>query len=123
MKLSFIIVALNAAGTINKSLSSLKKQNYPHENIEVILVDSFSSDNTKKMMLEFQQDEKSFARVVVKDNPGKYLACGWNVALKEVTGDIVLRVDAHTEFPEDFVYFVLFPSFNSPLNIALKAFC
>ena len=103
MKLSFIIVALNAAGTINKSLSSLKKQNYPHENIEVILVDSFSSDNTKKMMLEFQQDEKSFARVVVKDNPGKYLACGWNVALKEVTGDIVLRVDAHTEFPEDFV--------------------
>lgn len=103
MKLSFIIVALNASAALDKSLISLIKQDYPHENIEVILVDSVSSDNTKKMMLDFQKNEKSFARVVVKDNPGKYLACGWNVALKEVTGDIVLRVDAHTEFPEDFI--------------------
>lgn len=103
MKLSFIIVALNAEKALDKSLSSLKKQDYPHNEIEVILIDGLSSDNTKKEMLDFQQKEMSFARVVVKDNPGKYLACGWNVALKEVTGEIVLRLDAHTEFPEDFI--------------------
>ena len=103
MKLSFIIVALNAEQALDNSLGSLKKQNYPHSEIEVILVDGLSIDNTKQKMLDFQKTEASFGRIVVKDNPGKYLACGWNVALKEVTGEIVLRVDAHTVFPEDFV--------------------
>ncbi len=103
MKLSFIIIALNAEQVLEKSLSSLKKQNYPHKDIEVILVDGMSDDGTKRIMQDFQKNENSFARVVVKDNPGKYLACGWNVALKDVAGDVVLRVDAHTEFPNDFI--------------------
>jgi len=103
MRLSFIIVALNAEKTLDWSLQSLKNQDYPHNNIEVILVDGLSSDRTKEIMLEFQKNAHSFSRIVVKDNPGKYLACGWNVALKEVTGDVVLRVDAHTRFPQDFI--------------------
>lgn len=103
MKLSFIIVALNSEGALYNSLSSLKEQDYPHHEIEVILVDGLSSDNTKQKMLDFQKNETSFGRVVVKDNPSKYLACGWNVALKEVTGEIVLRVDAHTKFSNDFI--------------------
>ena len=103
MKLSFIIVALNSEKTLNNSLSCLKKQDYPHKEIEVILVDGLSTDKTKQEMLEFNENETSFGRSVVKDNPGKYLSCGWNVALKEVSGEIVLRVDAHTVFPDDFV--------------------
>ena len=103
MKISFIIVALNAEHVLSKSLSSLKNQDYSHSEIEVILVDGLSSDKTKEVMLAFQQNETSFARVVVRDNPGKYLACGWNLAIKEATGDVLLRVDAHTEFPKDFI--------------------
>lgn len=103
MKLSLIIVALNSEKTLNNALNCLKKQDYPHKEIEVILVDGLSTDMTKQKMLEFQANETTFGRVVVKDNPGKYLACGWNVALKEVTGEIVLRVDAHTIFPNDFL--------------------
>lgn len=102
-KVSFIIVALNAEKVLYSSLGSLANQDYPHSLIEVILVDGMSSDNTKQCMLDFRNSEDSFSRVVVKDNPGKILACGWNVALKEVSGDIVLRVDAHTRFPKDFI--------------------
>ena len=101
--ISFIIVAYNSENSINHSLGSLVKQDFPHHLIEVILVDSNSSDHTKRIMLDFQKKETSFSRVLVLDNPGKYLACGWNVALKAVTGDVVLRVDAHTEFPSDFI--------------------
>ena len=84
MKLSFIIVALNSEKTLNNSLSCLKKQDYPHKEKEDILVDGLSTDKTKQEMLEFKENETSFGRIVVKDNPGKYLSCGWNVALKEV---------------------------------------
>lgn len=102
-RLSFIIVALNAEKVLQYSLRSLEQQDYPHNQIEVILIDSGSSDNTKNMMKSFKDNNTSFDRVIILDNPRKYLACGWNVALKEVKGDIVLRVDAHTKFPNDFI--------------------
>ena len=103
MKISFVIVALNAEKVLPISLSSLVAQDYDHALIEVILVDGCSSDGSKELMLDFQRMQTSFDRVVVLDNPGKYLACGWNVALREVTGDVVLRVDAHTRFDSDFI--------------------
>ena len=53
MLVSFIIIAYNAEEFLDKSLESLKKQDYPHKDIEVILVDSASTDNTKKIMNKF----------------------------------------------------------------------
>ncbi len=102
-KVSFIIIAYNAENALSFSLSSLNKQDYPHENIEVILVDGMSSDGTKQKMISFQKTETSFAKVLVLDNPKHILSSGWNVALKEATGDVILRVDAHTVFPENFI--------------------
>lgn len=44
-----------------------------------------------------------FRRVCVLDNPQKILPCGWNVALSEAQGDVILRVDAHSKIPADFI--------------------
>ena len=49
MLVSFIIIAYNAEKFLDKSLESLKKQDYPHKDIEVILVDSISTDGTRKV--------------------------------------------------------------------------
>lgn len=104
MLVSFIIIAYNAEKFLNKSLESLKKQDYPHKNIEVILVDGMSSDNTKSLMEEFaKQNEKDFNKILVLENKGRTLPKGWNVALKQATGEVVLRVDAHTFFDENFI--------------------
>ena len=104
MLVSFIIVAYNAEKFLDKSLESLAKQDYNHKKIEVILVDSSSTDNTKKIMNEFKKEkEEEFCKIEVLDNPKKTLPCGWNVALKEARGEVVLRVDAHTFFDEGFI--------------------
>ena len=104
MLVTFIIVAYNAEKVIESCLTSLKNQNYPHEEIEVILVDSSSTDNTKQLMMQFQEKAKEeYNRVLVLDNPKRTLPCGWNVALKEAKGEVVVRVDAHTIYPEDFI--------------------
>lgn len=104
MLVTFIIVAYNAEKVIESCLTSLKNQNYPHEEIEVILVDSSSTDNTKQLMMQFQERAKEeYNRVLVLDNPKRTLPCGWNVALKEAKGEVVVRVDAHTIYPEDFI--------------------
>ena len=103
MLVSFIVVAYNAETKLVKLLDDLKKQNYDHEMIEVILVDSNSSDRTRQVMTDFANSDHDFRRVCVLDNPKKILPAGWNVALKECQGDIILRVDAHASIPEDFI--------------------
>lgn len=105
MLVSFIIIAYNAEKFLDKSLESLKKQDYPHKDIEVILVDSISTDGTRKVFEEFKKEnEKDFYQIKILTNKGKTLPKGWNVALKEVTGEVVLRVDAHTFFDKDFIW-------------------
>ena len=105
MLVSFIIIAYNVEKFLDKSLESLKKQDYPHKDIEVILVDSISTDGTRKVFEEFKKEnEKDFYQIKILTNKGKTLPKGWNVALKEVTGEVVLRVDAHTFFDKDFIW-------------------
>ena len=81
MKVSFIVVAYNAGNKLENLLKDLEKQDYNHDDIEIILVDSNSSDNTKDIMMKFKEINKTFSKVLVLDNPKKILPCGWNIAL------------------------------------------
>ena len=104
MTVSFIIVALNAEKTIKSLLNDIDNQSYDHKKIQLIFVDSLSSDKTLEILKEFKEkSENQYMSIVLKSNPKKILPCGWNIALKEVVGDIVLRVDAHSHIPEDFI--------------------
>lgn len=104
MIVTFIIVAYNAEKYLNNALDCLKKQDYNLKKIEVILVDSNSSDKTKYVMNVFKRENNSkFKRIVILDNPKRILPCGWNVALKKATGEAILRVDAHSTFPNNYI--------------------
>lgn len=103
MLVSFIIVAYNAEKVIEASLDCLKKQTYPHDKIEVILVNSASKDNTKQVLQKFKENTQGFNRIVILENEKKILPCGWNIALKEAKGEAILRVDAHSTFPDNFI--------------------
>ena len=103
MTLSFVVVARNAEKTLDDLFQDLEKQTYPHDRIEIILVDSASSDKTREKMERFAREHRSFHEIKILDNPSKTLPCGWNVALTHATGEVILRVDAHTRIPEDFI--------------------
>lgn len=103
LRVSFVVIALNAEATLDALFDCLKKQTYQHNLIEVVLVDGNSQDATKEKMISFRDAENDFKRIIVLDNPKKTLPCGWNVALDAVEGDAVLRVDAHTTFPPEFI--------------------
>ncbi|MEG1311768.1 MAG: glycosyltransferase [Romboutsia sp.] len=102
-KVSFIVIAYNAGDKLKSLMNDIRNQKYNHKLIEIILVDSNSSDNTKEVMNEFRMSDNDFANIKVLDNPKKILPTGWNIALNEASGDIILRVDAHSSLPEDFI--------------------
>ena len=54
-------------------------------------------------MEKFAEEENGFLRVKVFDNPKKKQAAGWNIAIKNSSEDIIIRIDAHTMIPREFV--------------------
>ena len=101
MKISFIVVAYNAAGSLGALLEDLLAQTIPHEQIEALLVDSASTDATRAIMLDFAKATPFEVKVL--DNPKRWLASGINVALGAATGDAIIRLDAHARIPKDFL--------------------
>ena len=102
IKLSICVIAYNEEKFLPGLLQNIKAQNYPHQLIEVVLVDGMSVDGTKELMNKFSEDCKDFYSIQVLDNPKKIQAAGWNVAITHATGDVISRIDAHAVLPEDF---------------------
>ena len=100
-RISFIIVAYNAERCLGALLDDLLRQTIPAESIELLLVNSASSDNTAQVMQDFAQRAPFTVRLL--ENPKRWLASGINVALAAATGDAVIRLDAHARIPENFL--------------------
>ena len=103
MRVSVCIVAYNEERTLPLLLSDIKKQTYEHKKIEIVLVDSMSTDQTREAMNLFKKENNEFENVLIRENPKKKQASGWNVAIASSSGDVIIRIDAHARIPEDFV--------------------
>ena len=97
------VIALNEEQALPNLLEQISAQDYPHEAIQVALVDSGSDDSTRTIMENFQASDHDFLEVLVLDNPGRIQPKGWNVLIGAVAGDVVMRIDAHARIPADFV--------------------
>lgn len=103
LSVSVCVVAYNEEKALPGLLEDIAAQDYPHDKIEVVLIDSCSTDKTKDIMLTFQKSHTDFWNVQVLDNRKKKQASGWNVALKNFKGDLISRIDAHSSIPSNFV--------------------
>lgn len=103
MTVSLCVVALNEEKYIINLLNDLLNQDYPHELTEIVLIDSGSIDKTKQIMVAFKNENKDYIGIKVLDNPKRIQAAGWNVAIKNFSCDVLIRIDAHTKIPSDFV--------------------
>lgn len=104
MKVSVCVVAYNEENMLPALLADVKRQTYPHEKTEIILIDSCSGDRTRKIMEHFaEENSEDFLNVQVLDNTGRIQSCGWNEALTHFTTEVIIRVDAHSHIPVDFI--------------------
>lgn len=102
MLVSIGVVALNEEKCLLSLFQDFKNQTYPHDKIEIILVDGLSTDNTKKLMEDFKNDN-DFSKVTIIDNFKKIQSSGWNLVIKNFIGDCLVRIDAHSSIPKDFI--------------------
>ncbi len=102
MTVSLCVVAYNEEVFLPELLNDFRNQTYPHELIEIVLIDGNSTDSTKRIMQNFAGEESSFYSIQVIDNPQRIQAAGWNIAIANAKSDVIIRIDAHAQIPADF---------------------
>lgn len=103
MLVSICVVAYNEEKMLPQLLEDIKNQTYPREKTEIVLIDSMSMDGTRKIMEDFQNENQGYFGIQILENKKKKQASGWNVAIANYKGDIIVRVDAHAAIPNDFI--------------------
>lgn len=97
---SIIMPVFNEAAYIERSLGALLRQTYPADRMEIVIADGMSSDNTRELIAEMASGTAIPIKVV--DNPDQIAPLGLNRAIRETTGEIIIRVDGHCEVDPEY---------------------
>jgi glycosyltransferase involved in cell wall biosynthesis len=97
--LSVICPIYNEEKYIAQFLDSLLIQDYPKDNLEILLVDGMSKDSTREVVSEYIA-KYPFIRLI--DNPDKIVPYAMNRGIDAAKGDIIMRLDAHASYQPDY---------------------
>ena len=103
MLVSLCMIAFNEEDALGGLFRDIRLQDYPHEQMEIVFVDSMSTDGTYEKMEQFKDNDYGFKEVKIVQCAKKNQAFSWNAALMTATGDVIIRVDAHARIPRNFV--------------------
>ncbi len=99
-KVSTISCCRNEIRHIRSFLRSLDLQLRDGFELEAILADGGSFDGTRAILDDFAT-RRPWVRVI--DNHGRIASTGLNAAIRASCGSVVIRMDAHTEYAENYV--------------------
>jgi glycosyltransferase involved in cell wall biosynthesis len=97
---SVLIPVRNEARHLAACLAGVLAQDYPGDRLEVIVADGRSEDGTRELLDGLSERD---GRVRAIDNPGRIASTGLNAALGLARGEVIVRMDAHTEYAPDYV--------------------
>ena len=97
--ISIICPIYNEEKYIARCIDSILAQDYPKDDMEVILVDGMSTDGTRMVVSDYAA-QYPFIRLV--DNPQRIVPPAMNIGIRAAKGDIIIRLDAHAIFPVNY---------------------
>lgn len=92
---SIIVPCYNEQATIRFLLDAIYAQTYPRPELEVIIADGLSEDDTRAEIITFQREHPDLSLHVV-DSPKRIIPASLNQAIENAHGEIIIRMDAHS---------------------------
>jgi glycosyltransferase involved in cell wall biosynthesis len=99
--ISIIVPCRNEVTRIRAFIESVLSQNLGALEWELIIADGLSDDGTREAIEAYCQRHAQKVRMI--DNPGRIVSTGLNAAVRAASGDLLLRMDCHTEYHPDYV--------------------
>lgn len=100
IKVSVVIPCRNEEKYIGKCLDSIICQSYGMENIEVMVADGCSEDNTQNIVKEY---ENRYPQIKLLINNKKAAPYAMNLGIKNSTGQVIIIFGAHAYMDKDYV--------------------
>lgn len=97
---SVVIPCRDEEKFIEAVIKNLLDQDYPQSKTEIIFVDGQSKDQTIAIIQKYGQ-QYSFIKLLY--NERKIVPVALNLAIKESHGDIIVRMDAHSIYPTNYI--------------------
>jgi glycosyltransferase involved in cell wall biosynthesis len=100
-RISVIVPCRNELTHISAFLECLRNQSLPPElECEFLIADGMSDDGTREILEQFQRE---FGRIKLLDNLLQTVSCGLNEAIRCASGEIIIRMDVHSEYAPDYI--------------------
>ena len=97
--LTIICPIYNEEKYIARCIESIMAQDYPKDDLEVLFVDGMSTDRTREIIASYLP-QCPYLRVL--DNPHKIVPYAMNKGISEAKGDIIMRLDGHSLYPNNY---------------------
>ena len=98
---SVIMPIRNEGKFIERSLGAVLDQDYPHDRLEVLVVDGMSNDGTRDTVRSVLTNTDISGKLL--DNPGRIVPTAMNIGINTAKGTVIVRVDGHTIIEPDYV--------------------
>ena len=98
--ISVVIPVRNEHKYIRACLDSVLRQDYPRDRHEVLLAVGPSEDDTEEIIREY---EECYGHIHMLKNSKGTISCGLNIGIKAAKGKYIVRMDAHSEFAQDYI--------------------
>ncbi|MFB6273386.1 MAG: glycosyltransferase family 2 protein [Salinibacter sp.] len=99
-RVSVVIPIRNEEEYLPQCLNSILRNDYPHEYMEILVVDGMSTDGSRAIVESYM---KRYPYIKLFDNPKIIQASAMNIGLLNAEGDIIIRMDAHTVYDSDYI--------------------
>ena len=113
-KLSIVIPVFNEKDLVIDVLKKVRKLTIPKIDIEIIVVDDYSTDGTREIL---KKQGKKYADKVLYHEVNKGKGAGLRTGFKESTGDVVIVQDADFEYDCEEIPSVVKPIFDGKVDV------
>lgn len=97
---SVIIPVYNEIDFLGNCLDGILNNGYPHDNLEIIVIDGGSVDGTD-ILTRTYQEKFDFIKLVL--NNKRTVPYALNMAIKQAVGNYIIRIDAHAKYPYGYI--------------------
>ncbi len=98
---SIVVPIKNEERYLPQFMECIEKQTYDKTRMEVIFSDGKSTDATSEIIHSYMDNSKLVIKYMVNENENA--PSGVNVGIKAASGEVILRMDAHTIYDHKYV--------------------